>query len=192
MEPGGSDAQYDDWGEHIWFAVADCGATGAIEPDRILRCVCGSGRDCGVPGGGGVVFPGSGRALSLRARSFRAVCGDSDWLAHLVVTHFGLLGGGEPFPYVSHGVCAGRESAAGSRRDLNRADRIFGGGELSRRYGWKMAEQLLYDYEGATADAFRGGGTCGFFGGFRKLRGPFGNAPAPPGFVLRRGVCWFF
>src|SRR5712692_6015506 len=158
MEPGGSDAQYDDWGEYFWTAFADRGAVGAMEPDRLL---CGSGGDCGVLGGGGVVFSGGGRAVSLRARGVRAICGDSDRMAYLVVAHFCLLGRGESFHYVSDGVCTGDESADGSRGRIDGADWIFGGGELSRGYGWLMAEQFFYDHQDIAADALRCGGTYG-------------------------------
>src|ERR1700730_2379092 len=178
MELGGSDAQYDDWCEHFWIAVADCGAAGAIESDRILRSVDWGGGDFGVLGRRGVVFSGGGRAVSLRTRGVRTVCGDSDWLAHLVVTHFRLLGGGESFHYISHCVCAGSESAAGSRRRVNGADRTFGGGELSRRYRWKMAEQLLYDHKGTTADSFRRGGTSGVVAASGDSRYSGGSAGA--------------
>src|SRR4030081_2681457 len=36
MEPRGSDAQYDDWGEHFWAAFADCSSTGAVESDCLF------------------------------------------------------------------------------------------------------------------------------------------------------------
>src|SRR6266478_5591889 len=68
------------------------------------------------------------------------------------------LGRGESFHYVSHGVCTGGKSAIGSRRHLDGASWIFGGGELSRSNGWKMAEQFFYNHKNIAADAFRYGG----------------------------------
>src|ERR1700737_1363453 len=127
MEPCGSDAQYHDWREHFWAAIADCGAAWAIEPDCLFHRVCGSSGDCGVFGGGGIVFSGGWRAISLRARSIRTICGDSDWMAYLVVAHFCLLGGGESFHYVPDGVCAGGECTGGARRSVDCANWIFGG-----------------------------------------------------------------
>src|ERR1700687_996660 len=97
MEPGGSDAQHDDWREHFWFAFADCGAAWATVSDRLFHRVCGSGGDCGVFGGGGVVFSGGGRAVSLRARGFWAICGHSDWMGYVAIAHFCLFGRGQFF-----------------------------------------------------------------------------------------------
>ena len=128
MELGGSDAQYDDRGEHFWAAFADCRATWAMEPSRLFHRVCGSGSDRGVFGGGGVVFSGSRRAISVRPRGFWAICWNSDRMAYVVVAYFGLLGCGESFHYVSDGVCACGEKAVGASPSADCADWSFGGG----------------------------------------------------------------
>src|ERR1700737_3710054 len=188
MEPGGSDAQYDDWGEYFWFAFADCGAAWTAEPNCLFHRVCWSGGNCGVFGGGGVVLSGGGWAVSLRARSFWAVCGDPDRMAYLVVAHFCLFRRRKSFHYVSDGVCAGGEGAVGSGGCVDGADWVSGGGELSRGGGWKMAEQFLYDHKGNAVDAFRCGGTHGFGAASGDSRDSRGGAGGCQGLVFGSAV----